>query len=156
MARQKTEFIDGAAGRGFSRKIAGEIFDMIEKFASYGFNKSHSVAYSVLAYQTAYLKAHYPSEYMAAAISAEIGDTDYVVQLIEECRKMDLHVLPPDVNESAVQFVVTPKGIRFGLSAIKNVGVNAVEDIIRTRTEHGKFENIFDFCQRVDLRLVNK
>ncbi|OLD78568.1 MAG: hypothetical protein AUI33_03555 [Ignavibacteria bacterium 13_1_40CM_2_61_4] len=156
MAKQKTEFIDGAVKRGFTKKGAADIFDTIERFASYGFNKSHSVAYSVLAYQTAYLKAHYPAEYMAAAISAEIGDTDYVVQLIEECRKMNLPVLPPDVNESHVQFVVTPKGIRFGLSAIRNVGVSAVEDIIRTRTEHGKFENIFDFCQRVDLRLVNK
>lgn len=156
MAKQKTEFIDGSVERGFSKKIAGDIFDMIEKFASYGFNKSHSVAYSVLAYQTAYLKAHYPAEYMAAAISAEIGDTDYVVQLIEECRKMKLRVLPPDVNESNVQFVVTPSGIRFGLSAIKNVGVSAVENIILTRTEHGHFENLFDFCRRVDLRSVNK
>jgi DNA polymerase-3 subunit alpha len=156
MAKQKKEFIDGAVGRGFTKKVAADIFDTIERFASYGFNKSHSVAYSVLAYQTAYLKAHYPSEYMAAAISAEIGDTDYVVQLIEECRKMELRVLPPDVNESSVQFVVTPKGIRFGLSAIKNVGVNAVENIMKVRQEQGRFENIFHFCGGVDLRLVNK
>ncbi len=156
MAKQKVEFIDGAVGRGFSKKIAGEIFDMIEKFASYGFNKSHSVAYSVLAYQTGYLKAHYPAEFMAATISAEIGDTDYVVQLIEECRKMKIDVLPPDINESSVRFVVKPKGIRFGLSAIKNVGVSAVENIIQSRTEKGPFNNIFDFCRRVDLRLVNK
>lgn len=156
MAKQKTEFISGAVGKGFTKKVAGEIFDMIEKFASYGFNKSHSVAYSVLAYQTAYLKAHYPAEYMAAAISAEIGDTDYVVQLIDECRKMSLQVLPPDVNESRVQFVVTPKGIRFGLSAIKNVGVSAVESIIKCREEQGNFDNLYDFCRRVDLRLVNK
>ncbi len=156
MAKQKKEFIEGAIGRGYARKIAADIFDLIERFASYGFNKSHSVAYSVLAYQTAYLKAHYPAEYMAAAISAEIGDTDYVVQLIEECRKMDLRVLPPDVNESDVQFVVTPRGIRFGLSAIKNVGVTAVESIMKVRGEEGRFENIFDFCRRVDLRLVNK
>ena len=127
MAKQKTEFINGAVEKGYTKKISGEIFDMIEKFASYGFNKSHSVAYSVLAYQTAYLKAHYPAEYMAAAISAEIGDTNYVVQLIDECRKMKLAVLPPDVNESDVQFTVMPSGIRFGLSAIKNVGVSAVE-----------------------------
>ncbi len=156
MAKQKSEFIDGAVGKGFSKKIAGEIFDMIEKFASYGFNKSHSVAYSVLAYQTAYLKAHYPAEYMAAAISAEIGDTDYVVQLIDECRKMGLQVLPPDVNESRVKFVVTAAGIRFGLSAIKNVGVSAVEGIIKNREEQGKFDNLYEFCKRVDLRLVNK
>ena len=156
MAKQKNEFIEGALKNDFTKKIASEIFDMIEKFASYGFNKSHSVAYSVLAYQTAYLKAHYPAEFMAATISAEIGDTDYVVQLIEECRKMKLRVLPPDVNESDVQFVVTPHGLRFGLSAIKNVGVSAVENFIQTRIQQGKFENIFDFCRRVDLRLVNK
>lgn len=156
MAKQKAEFISGAATRGFSNKVASDIFDMIEKFASYGFNKSHSVAYSVIAFQTAYLKAHYPAEYMAAALTAEIGDADYVVQLIEECRKMKIPVLPPDVNESSVQFVVTPKGIRFGLSAIKNVGVNAVEAIIKARAECGRFENLFDFCRHVDLRLVNK
>ncbi len=156
MAKQKTEFISGAVDRGFSRKVAGDIFDMIEKFASYGFNKSHSVAYSVLAYQTAYLKAHYPSEFMAATLSAEIGDTDYVVQLIEECRKMKLDVLPPDINESSVQFVVTGKGIRFGLSAIRNVGVSAVENIISFRAQYGRFTGLYDFCRRLDLRLVNK
>ncbi|HEV8539027.1 MAG TPA: DNA polymerase III subunit alpha, partial [Bacteroidota bacterium] len=132
MTKQKTEFIDGAVKKGTTKKIAGDIFDMIEKFASYGFNKSHSVAYSILAYQTAFLKAHYPAEFMAATISSEIGDTAYVVKLIEECRKMDLQVLPPDVIESDVQFVVRPGGIRFGLSAIKNVGVSAVENIIKT------------------------
>ena len=156
MARQKLEFINGAIGRGFTKKVADDIFDRIEKFSSYGFNKSHSVPYSVLAYQTAYLKAHYPAEFMAATISAEIGDTDYVVQLIEECRKMKIDVLPPDINESSVQFVVTPKGIRFGLSAIKNVGVSAVENIIQSRNEEGEFTNLFEFCRRVDLRLVNK
>jgi DNA polymerase III subunit alpha len=156
MTKQKKEFIDGAIQKGFSKKIGSDIFDMIEKFASYGFNKSHSVAYSVLAYQTAYLKAHYQPEFMAATMSAEIGDTDYVVQLIEECRRMKISVLPPDVNESGVQFIVTSKGIRFGMSAIKNVGVSAVENILKTRQEHGHFENIFDFCRRVDLRLVNK
>jgi DNA polymerase-3 subunit alpha len=156
MAKQKAEFIEGAVKKAYSRKVAGEIFDMIEKFASYGFNKSHSVAYSVLAYQTAYLKANYPAEYMAAAISAEANDTDYVVLLIEECRKLGIDVLPPDVNESGLDFVVVPQGIRFGMKAIKNVGESAVEDIIKSRTEHGRFENLFDFCRRVDLRLVNK
>ncbi len=156
MAKQKSEFNEGALIKGFTKKIAGEIFDLIEKFASYGFNKSHSVAYSVLAYQTAYLKTHYPAEFMAATMSAEIGDTDSVVKLIDECRKMNIRVLHPDVNESSVQFVVIPRGLRFGLSAIKNVGVRAVENIIKTRTEHGRFENLFDFCHRVDLRLVNK
>ncbi len=156
MAKQKAEFIAGAVGRGFSKKVAGDIFDMIEKFASYGFNKSHSVAYSVLAYQTGYLKAHYPAEYMAASISAEIGDTDYVVQLIEECRKMGIRVLPPDVNESSSDFIVTPDGIRFGLSAIKNVGFGAVESILRARDEGGRFNSLFEFSVRIDLRLANK
>jgi len=156
MAKQQKEFIEGALKRGYSKKIAKDIFDMIDKFASYGFNKSHSVAYSVLAYQTAYLKTYYPLEFMAAAMSAQIGDTDYVVKLIEECRKLGINVLPPDVNESDVHFVVKQNGIRFGLSAIKNVGVHAVENIINARKEHGKFENIFDFCRRVNLHLVNK
>jgi DNA polymerase III subunit alpha len=156
MAKQKIEFLNGAVAKGFPRKTASDIFDMIEKFASYGFNKSHAAAYSVLAYQTAWLKAHYPAEFMAATISAEIGDTDYVVQLIEECRKMKLNVLPPDVNESDVQFVVTPQGIRFGMSAIKNVGVGAVENIIRARTEGGRFSNFYEFCKRVDSHQVNR
>ncbi len=156
MAEQKKKFIEGAAANSIDKKIAGDIFDLIEKFASYGFNKSHSVAYSVLAYQTAYLKAHYPSEYMAATLSSEMADTDKIVQLIGECRKLGIQVLPPDVNESGVNFVVTPKGIRFGLSAIKNVGVSAVENIVRSRSEKGRFRDMFDFCGRVDLRLVNK
>ncbi|MBI4428599.1 MAG: DNA polymerase III subunit alpha [Ignavibacteriales bacterium] len=156
MAEQKKKFIEGASQNGIDRRIAGEIFDLIEKFASYGFNKSHSVAYSVLAYQTAYLKAHYPAEYMAATLSSEMQDTDKIVLLIDECRKLGIQVLPPDMNESGVNFVVTPKGIRFGLSAIKNVGVSAVENIVRSRSEKGRFHDMFDFCASVDLRLVNK
>jgi DNA polymerase-3 subunit alpha len=156
MAKQKKEFIDGATKNEIEKKIAGDIFDLIEKFASYGFNKSHSVAYSVLAYQTAYLKAHYPAEYMAATLSSEMADTDKIVILIDDCRKHGIDVLPPDVNESDVTFVVTPRGIRFALSAIKNVGTSAVETIVKTRIEKGKFADIFDFSARVDLRLVNK
>ncbi len=156
MAEQKKEFAAGALSNGIDKHTAGEIFDLIEKFASYGFNKSHSVAYSVLAYQTAYLKAHYPAEYMAATLTSEIGDTDKIVLFIDDCRKMGMEVLPPDVNESGVDFVVTPKGIRFGLSAIKNVGTGAVEQIVRVRSEGGRFNDIFDFCGRVDLRAVNK
>jgi DNA polymerase III subunit alpha len=156
MAKQKKEFVDGAVKNGIERKIAGDIFDLIEKFASYGFNKSHSVAYSVLAYQTAYLKAHYAAEYMAATMSSEMADTDKIVILTDDCRKLGIHVLPPDVNEGEVTFVVKSKGIRFGLSAIKNVGISAVESIVRTRTEKGPFTDIFDFCARVDLHLVNK
>lgn len=156
MAKQKTEFTTNAVKRGIEKEIAGEIFDLIEKFAEYGFNKSHSVAYSVLAYQTGYLKAHYPAEYMAATLTSEIANTDKIVVLIDECRKMGINVLPPDVNESNVDFSVSKQGIRFGLSAIKNVGVEAVKDIVRSRSDGGKFQDIFDFVSRVDLRLVNK
>ena len=156
MAKQKKQFVENAVEKNIERKIAAEIFDLIEKFASYGFNKSHSVAYSVLAYQTAYLKAHYPAEYMAATLSSEMNDTDKIVVLIDECRKLGISVMPPDVNESDVSFVVTPTGIRFGLSAIKNVGTGAVEQIVKARTEKGRFKDIFDFCARVDLRLANK
>ncbi|MEX0602259.1 MAG: DNA polymerase III subunit alpha, partial [Bacteroidota bacterium] len=156
MAEQKKEFVAGAVERGIERRTASDIFDLIEKFASYGFNKSHSVAYSVLAYQTAYLKAHYPAEYMAATLTSEIGDTDKIVLFIDDCRKMGIEVLPPDVNESGVHFVVAPGAIRFGLSAIKNVGVGAVENIVGARQAGGTFHDVFDFCSRVDLRAVNK
>ncbi|HTP13901.1 MAG TPA: DNA polymerase III subunit alpha, partial [Bacteroidota bacterium] len=156
MAKQKKEFADGANKKGIDKKTAGEIFDLIEKFASYGFNKSHAAAYSVLAYQTAYLKAHYPAEYMAATLSSEMDNTDKIVLFIDDCHKMGIPVLPPDVNESGVQFGVSGNAIRFGLSAIKNVGVSAVEQIVITRNEKGKFTDIFDFCSRVDLRLTNK
>ncbi|HAV22154.1 MAG TPA: DNA polymerase III subunit alpha [Bacteroidetes bacterium] len=156
MGDQKAKFVDSAVKHGTDTKTAGDIYDLIEKFASYGFNKSHSVAYSVLAYQTAYLKAHYPAEYMAATMSSEMGNTDKIVLLIDDCRKLGISVLPPDVNESGVHFVVTPKGIRFGMSAVKGVGVSAVEHIVRARSEGGRFQDIFDFCARVDLRLNNK
>jgi DNA polymerase-3 subunit alpha len=156
MAELKKEFVDGAAEKGIAGRQSGEIFDLIEKFASYGFNKSHSVAYSVVAYQTAYLKAHYPAEFMAATLSSEIGDTDRIVKLIDDCRRMGIKVLPPDVNLSGNDFTVVEGNIRFGLCAIKNVGESAIESVIRARTTGGRFENLFDFCRRVDLRLVNK
>ena len=156
MATMKKEFVDGAGRQDIPRKLAEEIFDLIEKFASYGFNKSHSVAYSVVAYQTAYLKAHYPAEFMAATLTSEIGNTDRIVKLIEDCRRNGIKVLPPDVNESEKDFSVIGGAIRFGLTAIKNVGTNAIETVINARKEAGRFENLFDFCRRVDLRLVNK
>ncbi len=156
MAEMKKEFVDGGVKNGIEKKIAGEIFDLIEKFASYGFNKSHSVAYSVVAYQTAYLKAHYPAEYMAATLSSEIGDTEKIVGLIDDCRKIGISVLPPDVNESGTDFRVVNGAIRFGLCAIKGVGESAIESVLKTRALEGKFVNLFDFCRRVDLRLVNK
>ena len=156
MADLKKEFVEGAVAKGTLMKLAGDIFDLIEKFASYGFNKSHSVAYSVVAYQTAYLKAHYPAEFMAATLSSEIGDTDRIVKLIDDCRKKEIRVLPPDVNLSGTDFTVVNGEIRFGLCAIKNVGESAIGTVIKAREEDGPFENIFDFCRRVDLRLVNK
>jgi len=156
MGAMKKDFVDGAAALGTAKALAGEIFDLIEKFASYGFNKSHSVAYSVIAYQTAYLKAHYPAEFMAATLSSEIGSTEKIVKLIDDCRKMGIEVLPPDVNESGLDFKVVGGRIRFGLCAIKNVGESAIDTVIRARGEKGSFENLFDFCRDVDLRLVNK
>jgi DNA polymerase-3 subunit alpha len=156
MATMKKEFVEGALALGTPRKAAEEIFDLIEKFASYGFNKSHSVAYSMIAYQTAYLKANFPAQFMAATLSSEMGDTDKIVKFIDDCRKSGISVLPPDVNESDKGFRVVGSAIRFGLLAIKNVGEGAIESIIATREAGGKFENIFDFSRRVDLRLANK
>jgi DNA polymerase III subunit alpha len=157
MASQKTKFIEGAKTTSkLSTNLAEEIYDRIEKFSSYGFNKSHSAPYSLLAYQTAYLKAHYPAEYMAATLTSEIGNTDKIVLLIDDCRKLGIETLPPDVNESESTFAVTSGGIRFGLAGIKNVGMNAVEAIISAREGHRKFSSLFDFCSYVDLRVVNK
>jgi DNA polymerase-3 subunit alpha len=156
MAEQKKLFVEGAAKNLIEKKLAGEIFDLIYKFASYGFNKSHAVAYSVLAYQTAYLKTYYPAEFMAAALTSEIGDINKMTLLLDECRRQGITVLGPDVNESSATFSVTCGKLRLGLSAIKNVGVGAAEEITRARSEGGKFENIFDFVSRVDLKAVNK
>jgi len=156
MARLKKEFVDGAAGNHIDKKVASDIFDLIEKFASYGFNKSHSVAYSIIAYQTAFLKAHYPAEFMAATLSSEIGNTDKIVLFIDDCRSLGIEVLPPDVNESEADFIVSKSGIRFGLGAIKNVGSGAVDTIVQVRNIAGKFSSLYDFCSKVDLRVVNK
>jgi len=150
MKEQKAKFIDGADARGISKKIAGEIFVSIDKFANYGFNKSHAVAYSYIAYQTAYLKAHYPSEFLAANLTNEFENTDKVSNFLEDCRRLEIEVLPPDVNNASVNFDVMDGRIRFGMIAIKNVGKNAVEEI------NNFFNSIFDFCMNVDTRLVNK
>ncbi|HTX19398.1 MAG TPA: DNA polymerase III subunit alpha [Bacteroidota bacterium] len=157
MAAQKVKFVDGAKKtNNLSHKTAEDIYDLIEKFASYGFNKSHAAAYSVVAYQTAYLKAHYPAEYMAATLTSEIGNTDKIVHLIDDCHKIGIEVLPPDINESETSFSVSKNGIRFGMAGIKNVGVNAVDAIIAARAEGRKFTSLFEFCRAVDLRVVNK
>ncbi|MAT40636.1 MAG: hypothetical protein CL946_13645 [Ectothiorhodospiraceae bacterium] len=156
MAKLRTEFVLGAEKREIDKKIAMEIFDMIDKFANYGFNKSHSVAYSLLAYQTAYLKANYPAEFMAAMLTSQMQHTDDVKNLIDECRKLGIDVLPPDINESVAEFSVKDGKIRFGMAAIKNVGKGAVDDIVATREEFGKFETIFDICGNVASKQMNK
>lgn len=156
MAEMRVEFNKGAAKIGVSEKVAKEVFDLMDRFARYGFNKSHAACYSVVAYQTAYLKAHYPSEFMAATMTSEMGTTDRIVFFMEECRKKKIVVLPPDINESQAAFSVHDGKIRFGMGAIKNVGRNAIESIVKAREENGTIKTIFEFCQLVDLRLANK
>jgi DNA polymerase-3 subunit alpha len=161
MAAQRERFMDGAAALGHGKGIAGEVFDHMEKFAGYGFNKSHSAAYALLAYQTAYLKTHYPVEFMAALLTSETSKPDSVVKYIGECREIGIKVEPPDVQISGAQFTpyVAPEGqaIRFGLAAVKNVGGNAIESILKARTEAGgDFKSFWEFCERVDLRVMNK
>ena len=155
MAKEKDRFLDGAKLQGLDLKKAEAIFDLMAKFAEYGFNKSHSAAYALVAYQTAYLKAHYPVEFMAALLTEDMGNTDKVVKNISDCREMDIEVLPPDINASFRSFRVLGNSLRFGLGAVKNVGEGAIEAIIEARAS-GDFRDIFDFCERVDLRRVNK
>jgi DNA polymerase-3 subunit alpha len=177
MDQQRERFMQGAAERKFSAEKAGHIFDLMAEFAGYGFNKSHSAAYALVAYHTAYLKTHYPVEFMAALLTSVTGKTEDVVKYIAEAREMGIEVLAPDVHESASNFTPiltaeglapgagqpmalrsqTPAGykIRFGLSAVKNVGGNAIASIVEARKD-GRFNGIFDFCERVDLRLLNK
>src|SRR5437867_6211887 len=156
MAKQRAKFVAGCAERGIGQAKADRVWELMEKFAGYGFNKSHAAAYALVAYQTAYFKANYPVEFMAALLTSEMGDTDKIVKYIDECRAMDLRVQPPDVNVSAVQFSVAGDTIRFGLAAIKNVGEAAMESILATRKQDGPFKSLEDFCARVDLRLVNR
>ena len=156
MAKQRDKFLAGCAEKGTAAAKAERVWELMEKFAGYGFNKSHAAAYALVAYQTAYFKANYPVEFMAALLTSEMGDTDKIVKYIDECRAMDLRVQPPDVNVSAVQFSVAGDTIRFGLAAIKNVGEAAMESILATRKQDGPFKSLEDFCARVDLRLVNR
>ena len=156
MEKLRAKFIEGARGRKISEPKAKKLFDLIQKFAGYGFNKSHAAAYAVVTYHTAYLKAHYPTQFMAALLTIEMGNTDKMVGYLTECRDMGITVLPPDVNESLKDFAVAEGGIRFGLAAIKNVGEGAVESIITVRDDTGKFRSFFDFCRRIDLHKVNK
>ena len=156
MAKQRGGFIEGCANNGIDADLAGNIFDLVEKFAGYGFNKSHSAAYGLVSYQTAWLKTHYPAPFMAAVLSADMHNTDKVVILIEECRHMKLRIDTPDVNISEFKFTVNDGGrIVYGLGAIKGVGEGPVEAIVEARAE-GPFKDLFDFCARVDLKRINK
>ncbi|OYV64035.1 MAG: DNA polymerase III subunit alpha, partial [Gemmatimonadetes bacterium 21-71-4] len=150
-------FVARCVERGFKRKVVEEIASQIRTFGRYGFNKSHAVAYSIVSYQTAWLKAHYPAEFMAALLSSAIGDTDKVVPYIAECRALGIEVLPPDVNESGWHFtVVGDQRIRFGLGAIKNVGRGAIDAVIAARSADGPFTSLHDLAARVDHRVCNK
>ena len=156
MATQREKFVAGCKTNKIEARKAERIWDLIEKFAGYGFNKSHAACYGVVAYQTAFLKANYPTEFMAALLTSEMEKTDKIVQYVEETRAMGLRVEAPDVNVSRAQFTVSGEAIHFGLAAIKNVGSTAIESIVRTREANGRFASLDDFCARVDLRLVNR
>lgn len=157
MAQQREIFTKGAMERGVDEQVATHIFDLMEKFAGYGFNKSHSAAYALVSYQTAWLKAHYPAAFMAAVLSADMDNTDKVVTLIDECRDMKLKVLAPDINLCAYRFtVLDDHSVVYGLGAIKGVGEAAITGIIEERTTNGPYRDIFDFCKRIDLRKANR
>jgi DNA polymerase III subunit alpha len=156
MAAQREKFVRGCRARKVSEKDGKRIFDLMEYFAGYGFNKAHSTAYALVAYQTAWLKAHHPRRFMAALLTAEKENTDNIVKYIGECRVMGIPILPPDLNDSGMDFTVEPAGIRFGLSAVKNVGEGAVREILDARARVGRLESVDAFCREVDLRLVNK
>jgi DNA polymerase-3 subunit alpha len=156
MGALSKKFIDGARARGIARQTAAKIFGQMEKFASYGFNKSHSAAYAVISVRTAYLKSNYPAEFMAATLSSEMDDSDRVMILIEDCREMDIEVVPPDVNRSDAEFQVEHGKILFGLAAVKNVGMNAVKHIMEERRENGPYLSLFDLCRRNSSKAVNR
>jgi DNA polymerase-3 subunit alpha len=156
MAAQRERFVTGAAQRSYPPKKIEKIFDLMAQFAGYGFNKSHSAAYALLAYHTAYLKTHYPVEFMAALLTSVTGSTDDVVKYINECREMGMPVEPPGINVSDANFTPHGSAIRFGLAAVKNVGHNAIESIVAGRRKLGRYSSIYEFCENVDLRLLNK
>ena len=157
MAVQRDIFQKGAADRSIEPDTASAVFDLMEKFANYGFNKSHAAAYALVSYQTAWLKTHYPAEFMAAVLSCEMQHTDAVVAMRQECLRMGLTLHPPDINSSDFRFTVPAPGeIRYGLGAIKGAGEAALEGIIAERNAHGRFRDLFDFCQRIDTRKANK
>ena len=156
MAAQRQRFVEGAQKKKIDAQRAAEIFDQMETFARYGFNKSHSAAYALVSYQTAFLKTHYPVEFMAGLMTSEMGDTDKVIKNLAECREREIEVLAPDINESRAHFTPVGDKIRFGLAAVKNVGEKAVEVILESRAKEGSFDSLYDFCRRVDLTAVNR
>ncbi len=157
MAKQRKIFVAGATKRGIAPAISEPIFDLMEKFAGYGFNKSHSAAYALIAYQTAWLKAHYPAEFMAAVLSADLDNTDKIANFLAECREMSLTILPPNLNLGKYSFTVNEKGqIVYGLGAIKGVGEAAISHLIEERQQRGIYKDLFDFCQRLDHRKINR
>jgi DNA polymerase-3 subunit alpha len=156
MEKQKEAFINGAIAKGITEKKAIKIFDLMALFAEYGFNKSHSAAYAYVTYETAYLKTHFPVEFMAATLSADMDNTDKIVKFIAGCREMGIAILPPDINMSGKEFKVIGSSIRFGLEAVKGVGSSAIEAIIESRNADGPFSSISNFLERADQRRVNK
>ncbi|GAA0365352.1 DNA polymerase III subunit alpha [Bowmanella denitrificans] len=157
MAKQRSTFEEGSKNNGIDGELSMKIFDLVEKFAGYGFNKSHSAAYALVSYQTLWLKKHHPAEFMAAVMSADMDNTDKIVTLVDEVQRMELTVLPPDVNTGLYKFTVNPQGqIVYGIGAVKGVGEGPIEAIIQARQVKGPFSDLFDFCARVDLKKVNK
>ncbi|WP_027669846.1 DNA polymerase III subunit alpha [Rheinheimera baltica] len=157
MAKQRDTFQEGAAKNGIDPELAIKIFDLVEKFAGYGFNKSHSAAYALVSYQTLWMKAHYPAEFMAAVMSADMDNTDKIVTLVDECERMKLKLIPPDVNAGVYKFIVNEQGhIVYGIGAIKGVGEGPIDAILDARNKHGSFSDLFDFCAKVDLKKLNR
>src|SRR5438552_6513478 len=156
MQAQRAKFVDGAKKRNVNDKRAGQIFDLMEHFAGYGFPKAHATAYALLAYQTAYLKANYPWYFAAALLTIESQNTDKLAVYLQECKDRGVPVLPPDINKSQLAFTVTPEGVRFGLAAIKNVGEGAIASILAVRSSQGRIASLHALCDELDLRLVNK
>lgn len=157
MEKQRSVFRDGSESNQIDPDLAMKIFDLVEKFAGYGFNKSHSAAYALVSYQTLWLKAHYPAEFMAAVMSADMDNTDKIVTLVDECNRMELAILPPDLNFGQYKFTVDNDGqIVYGIGAIKGVGEGPIEAIVEAREQNGAFSDLFDFCAKVDLKRVNK
>ncbi|RBW71480.1 DNA polymerase III subunit alpha [Bacillus taeanensis] len=155
LEEERLHFIKGCISQGYEKKTAEEVYELIIRFANYGFNRSHAVAYSVLSYQLAYLKANYPLYFMAALLSNAVGNQLKITQLVKECKRKEISLLPPSINKSQAFFIIENRGIRFGLAAVKNVGVKAIEEIVGKRPEKG-YKSLFDFCQKISLKLVNK